>query len=139
MSDTNITYATTADDVDPSMLSGFFDGWPSPPSLETHLRILRSSSHVVIALNEQRVVGFINAISDGFFAAAIPLLEVLPEYRGRGIGRELIRRMFDQLADFYSIDLSCDPDVQAFYEKSGLRRGTGMMLRNYQRQATGAS
>lgn len=139
MSHTNITYATTVDDIDPSMLSGFFEGWPSPPLPETHLRILRSSSHVVMALDEQRVVGFINAISDGFFAAAVPLLEVLPEYRGLGIGRQLVQRMLDQLADFYCIDLSCDSDVQAFYEKSGLRRGTGMMRRNYKRQATGAS
>jgi ribosomal protein S18 acetylase RimI-like enzyme len=134
-----ITYSTTLAGIESSMLSGFFDGWPNPPSPETHLRILRGSSHVVLALEAGRVVGFINAISDGFFAASIPLLEVIPAYRGRGIGRELVRQMLDALADFYCVDLACDTNVQAFYESVGLRRATGMMHRNYQRQATGAA
>jgi GNAT superfamily N-acetyltransferase len=121
------------------MLGGFSDGWPAPPSPETHLRILRGSSHVVLALEGRRVVSFINAVIDGFFAASIPLLEMLPEHRRRGIGRELVRRMLDALADFYSVDLACDASLQPFYEKIGLRRGTGMLSRNYQRQATGSA
>ncbi|MEM1027012.1 MAG: GNAT family N-acetyltransferase [Planctomycetota bacterium] len=119
------------------MLSGLFAGWPAPPFPEIHLRILRRSSHVVLALDGQRVVGFINAISDGFYAACIPLLEVLPAYRGRGIGSELVRQMLAQLSEFYSIDLACDPSVQPFYEGIGLRRAVGMMRRNYDRQAFG--
>jgi ribosomal protein S18 acetylase RimI-like enzyme len=138
MTDTTIIYSCDVSTLDSSMLDGFFCGWANRPSAETHLRILRGSNHVVLALDGNRVVGFINAISDGFFAASIPLLEVLPNYRGRGIGSELVRRMLGQLSDFYCIDVACDPPLQAFYEKLGLQRGVGVMRRNYHRQSTGA-
>jgi ribosomal protein S18 acetylase RimI-like enzyme len=131
-----ITYFCSMDGIRPEMLGGFFQGWSSPPSPAGHLEILNGSSHVVLAFDSGagRVVGFINAISDGFFAASIPLLEVLPVYRNKGVGRELVRRMLEQLAGFYSIDLACDPDVQRFYEKLGLARSNGMMLRNRRHQ-----
>jgi ribosomal protein S18 acetylase RimI-like enzyme len=50
---------------------------------------------------EPTVVGFINAISDGLATAFLPWLEVLPDYQGRGIGRELTKRMLAELADLY--------------------------------------
>ena len=90
-----ISYRTTVDDITPDMLTGFFVDWPNPPSQTTHLRLLESSSHRVIAVDDEagHVVGFANAISDGILSAYIPLLEVLPEYQGRGIGREIMRRI----------------------------------------------
>lgn len=36
------------------------------------------------------VLGYLNMISDGVLTAFIPLLEVLPEYQGEGIGSELV-------------------------------------------------
>ena len=83
-----IVYTSQLEGIDAAALAGFFDGWPQPPSPETHLTILRGSGHVELAIDPSagRVVGFVNAVGDGFFAASIPLLEVLPAYRGRGIG-----------------------------------------------------
>lgn len=66
------------------LAGGFFEGWPNPPSPETHLRILKGSYAVSIAINDDQVVGFVNAISDGVSSAFIPLLEVLPTYPGAG-------------------------------------------------------
>jgi ribosomal protein S18 acetylase RimI-like enzyme len=126
-----IEYVTGTDAVEPGQLRGFFVGWPSPPSPERHLEILRGSSHVVVARDGERVVGFVTAISDGVISAYIPLLEVLPEYQGRGIGAELVRRLLAQLGDLYMVDLCCDEDVVAFYERLGLHRwDAGMGLRN---------
>jgi hypothetical protein len=72
------------------------------------------------------VVGFINAISDGLATAFLPWLEVLPDYQGRGIGRELTKRMLAELADLYSIDLTCDPELAPYYlPGNGLRRTAG--------------
>jgi ribosomal protein S18 acetylase RimI-like enzyme len=129
-----ITYTDSLDGVTPDHLRGFFVGWPNPPSTEAHLRILRGSSHVWLAKEGERVVGFITAVSDGVSAAYIPHLEVLPAYQGQGIGGELVRRMLDSLRSLYMIDLICDTDVQPFYERLGMRRFTGMVLRNYDRQ-----
>ncbi len=130
-----ISYTESLDDITADMLEGFFDGWPNPPSPRTHLELLRGSYRVILALDGGRVVGFLNAISDGRLMVFLPLLEVLPEYRGQGIGSELVRRMVDSLAGFYALDLICDPDVQPFYERLGWRKTNGMSLRNYEHQS----
>ena len=83
----------------PADLEGFFVDWPVRPSPERHLEILRGSDHVVLARegDDGRVVGFVTAISDGVLSAFIPLLEVLPEWQGHGIGSELVRRILGEL------------------------------------------
>jgi len=119
------------------MLRGFFVDWPNPPSPQTHLKLLENSSNVVTAVDEQskQVVGFITAISDGVLSAYIPFLEVLPAYKNRGIGKELIKRMLDELSNIYMIDLCCDDDLIPLYEKFGMIRSNGMLMRNYKMQS----
>ena len=81
------------------------------------------------------MVGFITAVSDGISCAYIPHLEVLPTYQGQGIGTALLRRMLERLHYLYMIDLVCDPDLQPFYERAGMRAVVGMVMRNYDRQS----
>ena len=87
---------------------------------------------MVLAVDDQnsRVVGFVNAISDGVLCAYIPFLEVLPAYQRQGIGDELVRRLLKLLDNLYMIDLTCDRPLQKFYERFGMRSSTGMMIRN---------
>ena len=131
-----ISYSDSLEGISPSHLHGFFVGWSNPPAPATHLRILRASSHIVLARNEGtgQVAGFITAISDGILTAYIPLLEVLPEHQGQGIGTELMRRLLKELDGFYMVDLVCDPDKQSFYERFGLKRAPAMIIRNYEWQ-----
>lgn len=126
-----ITYAIGSDGIAEDMLSGFFVGWPSPPTEATLLATLRASSHVVTARQDGRVVGFINALSDGVLSAFIPLLEVRPECQGQGIGSELLRRMLLLLGPLYCVDLVCDADVAPFYDRFSPQRVTGIAWRNY--------
>ena len=116
--------------VEPGDLVGFFEGWPAPPSPERHLALLRGSSHVVLAEEEGRIVGFVTAISDGVLAAYIPLLEVRREWRGKGVGSELVRRLLVALDRFYMVDVVCDPELIPFYERFGLVPLAGMGRRN---------
>ncbi len=125
-----ITYQDSLEGVNPSQLEGFFIGWPKPLSGSRFYDVMSGSQNIWIARDGEQVVGFINAVGDRAFSAFIPLLEVRPEYRGRGIGRELVRRMMESLADFYSIDLVCETDLVPFYEKVGLMRLTAMSARN---------
>jgi len=132
-----ISYTVSVTGITAEQLGGFFVGWPDPPSPETHLRLLVNSDHFVLALDDTigRVVGFVTAVSDGVLAAYIPLLEVLPAYQGQGIGSELVRRLLEKLRGLYAIDLICDPELQPFYERFGMKPYTGMILRNYEGQS----
>ena len=118
--------------VEAADLDGFWEGWPTPPSPERHLAALRGAETAVLALDGEsgRVVGFVTGVGDGSLTAFIPLLEVLPAYRGQGIGRELVRRVVDALRPRYSIDLVCDDDLVGFYERSGFVRLTAMGMRD---------
>ncbi|MDJ0756902.1 MAG: GNAT family N-acetyltransferase [Ardenticatenaceae bacterium] len=134
-----VNYQTHLDSITADRLQGFFVGWPNPPRPETHLQILQGSSHVVLAIDREKperpVVGFISAISDGILTAHIPLLEVLPLYQGRGIGRSLTRKMLTLLTDFYAVDLMCDDELIPFYERFAMQPAGGMIVRNYQNQS----
>ncbi|MBN1873740.1 MAG: GNAT family N-acetyltransferase [Anaerolineae bacterium] len=130
-------YLNSTEGITPDHLHGFFVNWPNPPTPGTHLRLLRNSDVVVLAVDTStgQVVGFITAITDGVLAAYIPFLEVLPAYQHQGIGQTLVRRMLERLQDLYMIDLLCDADVQSFYEQFGMYPAGGMCLRNYARQS----
>jgi len=133
-----IKYTSDIANITTNMLDGgFFVGWPNPPSAHSHLRMLRGSYIAWIAIDStsNKVVGFINAVSDGVMAAYIPLLEVLPEYQSRGIGKELVSRMLESLKHLYMVDLLCDQEKQNFYAKFGMHKAIGMFTRNYERQS----
>jgi len=57
-----IDYLDNLIGVSEEMLSGFFAGWPNPPSRAAHMRILEGSSYIWLAVDreENRVAGFIN-------------------------------------------------------------------------------
>ncbi|MDL1901042.1 GNAT family N-acetyltransferase [Anaerolineae bacterium CFX9] len=130
-----MTYTDSLEGVTEAHLEGFFVGWLNPPSPEKHLQLLRAASYVMLAKDGERVVGFANAISDGVLSAYIPLVEILPEYQGQGIGTELVRQLFEKLRHLYMVDIVCDATVAPFYERFGMYTAYGMMMRNYAAQS----
>ena len=130
-----INYTTDKTILDKLDLNGFFVGWPSPPSNKVFKRLLNGSYRVVLAYEENKLVGFINGISDGVLSAYIPLLEVLPQYKKQGIGRKLVDKLKDELKHLYMVDLLCDKDLIPFYENLGMTKASGACLRNYDRQS----
>jgi ribosomal protein S18 acetylase RimI-like enzyme len=131
-----IEYSEDVSAVTADQLAGFFEGWPQHPSPETHLRILRSSFAAVIARDaaNRQVVGFATAVSDGHLAAYIPLLEVRADYRRRGIGSHIVRRLLRRLEGLYMVDLVCDSQLVPFYERLGLTPSCAMIRRNGEAQ-----
>lgn len=132
-----IRISSSLEGVSPRDLDGgFWDGWPSHPSPERHLELLRGSLAIALAVEEDgRVVGFANAVGDGVLTAYVPLLEVLPSHRGRGLGTRLVERLLDELEPCYMVDVACDDDVVPFYERLGFTRTNAMIRRDYGAQA----
>jgi ribosomal protein S18 acetylase RimI-like enzyme len=132
-----IEYVNDIKVINEDMLSGFFVGWLNQPSQSVHLKILKGSYCIWLAIDTDtnKVVGFINSISDGVLSAHIPLLEVLPEYQSNGIGKQLVRLMLGSLKDFYSIDLFCDEELLGYYTKFGMKKAIGSFFLYYDRQS----
>jgi len=128
-----ITYCDDISKILEGQLAGFFVGWRKPLTPEKHLALLKGSTHFVAAVDGEshQVVGFVTALSDGVSAGFIPLLEVLPAYQGRGIGRALVEEVLRKLEGITNIDLTCDPDMQRFYARFGMVESHGMVLRKY--------
>ena len=133
---TTIKYINSAEHIVHSQLSGFFFFLPTHPSNERFLEILQASHGVALALDAStnQVVGCINVISDGIFAGYIPLLEVLPEYQGHGIGKKLIDLIIARYKSLYMLDVCCDESVEQFYDSKKFIKVSGMVRRNYNRQ-----
>jgi len=133
-----IEYADSLDGIRPGMLKGFFVGWKTPHTPERHLEILKNSDHIMLAVDTEknRVVGFITALSDHIQSAFVPMLEVLPDYQGRGIGTELTKKMLEKVEHIQAVDLTCDQHLQPFYERFGMLRSVGMVSRKYLKNQT---
>ena len=136
MQQDTVTYQSTVDGIESSQLTGFFVGWPSHPTPAKHLDILQASHGVELAIDTSsgQVVGFINVVSDGVFTGYIPLLEVLPEYQGLGIGGKLINRIAERYKHLYMLDVCCDEDIVPVYRSRGFTQVAGVVRRNYDRQ-----
>ncbi len=130
-----INYTDSMTEITAVNLKGFFVdwGWPDPPPPETHLELLRNSDEIVLAIDGETgdVVGFVTAITDRVLSAYIPLLEVRVAFQSQGIGGELMRRVLEKLGALYMVDVMCEPELQPFYERFGMKRSSGMILRNY--------
>ena len=70
--------------------------WARGRPRETVERLVREADRVVGIYDGDRQVGFARAFTDGTTVAYLADVYVLPEYRGRGLGVELVREMVEQ-------------------------------------------
>ena len=96
--------------------------WSSAEKPELLHKALRASHSLVTAWDGTRLAGLGNAISDGHLVVYYPHLLVLPEYQGRGIGSELMRRLMARYKGFHQHMLVADGRALDFYRKCGFER-----------------
>jgi ribosomal protein S18 acetylase RimI-like enzyme len=70
--------------------------WAKGRPRETVERLIREAQRVVGLYDGKRQVGFARAFSDGVSLVYLADVYVLPEYRGRGLGTELVREMVER-------------------------------------------
>jgi ribosomal protein S18 acetylase RimI-like enzyme len=93
-----------------------------------HKKAFENSQTVVFAFDEDRLIGFGRAISDGAYQAAIYDIAVLPEYQGKKIGATIVNSIVKASPQCNFI-LYAAPGKETFYKKMNFRRmKTGMAL-----------
>ena len=97
-------------------------------SPQTHQQAFEASYAKVFVYDEETLIGFGRAISDGVYQAAIYDVAVMPEYQGRGIGLQIIENLLSRLSQC-NVILYASPGKEGFYQKLGFRNmKTGMAL-----------
>jgi ribosomal protein S18 acetylase RimI-like enzyme len=97
---------------------------PLPP--ETLAAQVAGARWAVAAYDASRLVGFARAISDGITNAYVSSVMVHSEYRRRGVGREILKRLIAGREDMRWV-LHSRQDAKAFYGALGFEAAQDMM------------
>ena len=120
----NIVYNETKKDLPCEQLHALFvsAGWSDDPT--EYLNVFNApfinSTLVISAWDNERLVGVVRVLSDKIVRSVIHDLVVLPEYKGKGIGKELVRRC---IAHFPNSEwlVQTEKHIIPYYEKMGFR------------------
>jgi len=103
-------------------------GWNNHDALKVKT-IFENSTHVVLAYQNDDLVGFARALSDGCFNAAVYDVVVHPDYQGNGIAYEILNIMLEDFKSLSCIHLISTTGNEGFYKKLGFRKlKTGMAI-----------
>jgi GNAT superfamily N-acetyltransferase len=96
-------------------------GWTTDARGERLERAIAASSHAVCGYDGDRLVAMGRTMSDGAIHALIVDVIVDPEWRGRGIGREIVARLVERCVEqgIEAIQLFAADGKAPFYEKLG--------------------
>lgn len=106
-------------------------------SKEQTIRALKNSLYDIVAIENENIVGMGRLIGDGLYYTIVDIV-VKPEYQGKRIGSELIKRILEYVdsqtpfSGRASIHLIAEKGKEIFYEKMGFKKiphkncGTGM-------------
>lgn len=94
------------------------------------LKKAAENSHVVCsAFDDQKIIGFGRALSDGHYQSAIYDVVVLPEYQNQGVGKAIMEALLEKLPKNAPVLIFVSPGKQGFYRRFGfgnLKTGMGL-------------
>ncbi len=106
-------------------------GWEG--DLERVKKTLGRSYYWVAAFEAEKLIAFVEVISDGVDDAYIRNLIVHPDYQRRGIGRKLLEMVLSRVkADrIKTVNVLFEPGLEPFYRKVGFRVVCGGLIDNH--------
>jgi ribosomal protein S18 acetylase RimI-like enzyme len=93
--------------------------WAPGRAREEQERLVREAQRVIGVYHNGRQIGFARAVSDGASVTYLADVYVLPEYRGRGLGEELVREMIENGPYADKRWMLHTADAHGLYEKFG--------------------
>jgi len=127
--------------VDVDQVHRFLAGesyWAAGRPRETVERLVREASRVVGLYDGERQVGFTRTVSDGVAFAYLADVYVLPAYRGRGLGVELVRETVERGPYAGLKWLLHTADAYTLYEKLGFGEPSPQVMERSAQPATSA-
>lgn len=95
-------------------------GWGRRTRDESRLRrMIDNADRTVGAWDGARLVGFARALCDEAFNGYIGTVCVHPDYRGQGIGTEIVRQLTEDSPDITWVLRADAPGASEFWEKQG--------------------
>ena len=90
------------------------NGWSSAEKPEKLMPALNNSDALVTARISGKLVGIGNAISDGSLVVYYPHMLVHPDYKGKGVGRAMMKLFQRKYVSFHQQMLTADVDAVGF-------------------------
>ena len=111
-------------------------GW-SGPTNEEELREVLEVGPAVGAWDDERLVGFVRALSDGHLAAYIEDVMVHQDYRRGGVGDLIMSRLLTEIKRSANVSLFCERPVARFYERHGFRATSYVLMQRSAEEGQG--
>jgi ribosomal protein S18 acetylase RimI-like enzyme len=89
--------------------------------LEEDIEEMLSDKRSVGAWEDDTLIGFARAVSDGKFRAYIEDVVIHSSYRKGGIGEKLVSKLIAELSHIDVISLFCEEHLIPFYEKNNFK------------------
>ncbi len=103
--------------------------WANDRSIEgIELLLCNTTTYVVVRDNNQ-LIGFGRALSDGVYRAMLDDIVVEATYRRQGIGKIIVEQLLDQLTDVEHVFLNTKPDLESFYKAYGFIKSKALTMR----------
>lgn len=102
--------------------------WARGRGRDVVARLVHEASRVVGLYQGWRQIGFARTVSDGVAFAYLADVYVLPEFRGRGLGLELVREAVDRGPYAHCRWLLHTADAHSLYERLGFHPPSELLM-----------
>jgi len=111
--------------------------WAAGRPRETQDRLIDDAARVVGLYDGDRQIGFCRAATDGVSFVYLADVYVLEEYRGRGLGEEMVREMVERGPLAHLKWLLHTSDMHPLYRKLGFDSPTAKVMERLPQQRAG--
>lgn len=108
------------------------DGWNGME--DCYKNPLMTSYYHIACYDEQKLIGYVDTVSNGLTDAYIQDLMVNPEYQGKCIGTQLMNKIIAKLKknNIYMISVVHEEKLQPFYKRFGFMDMLCGQMQNYE-------